>query len=246
LVDPLRGYLVGDRLIADGARVDPNPATIVHYSERVYLLEEGLDRFVRIKAARPFEDGPLVYVEQEMPLGPEDAVLDAYLDEKPSVADVPEVVPALDAAFRMESWQRSEARRIREEEERRRREEEERLAREQRRAELAERLGDAAGRRAMALEDFGEAARAALAVGGATYLDHRPAGQGEIAVRFRMLGRRFECTCDPHTLRIIDAGICLQDHATGVRGDQRFTLESLPAVIQEADRDDVLVVFRHV
>jgi hypothetical protein len=67
-----------------------------------------------------------------------------------------------------------------------------------------------------------------------------------MVVRFRLLGRRFECTCDERTLRILDAGICLVDHATGERGDTRFTLESLPAVILEADRDDKLVVFRHV
>jgi hypothetical protein len=98
----------------------------------------------------------------------------------------------------------------------------------------------------MALEDFGEAARAALAVGGATYLDHRPAYRGEMAVRFRFIGRRFECTCDQRTLRIIDSGICLQDHDTGDRGDHLLTLESLPGTIMQADREGKLVVFRHV
>jgi hypothetical protein len=48
------------------------------------------------------------------------------------------------------------------------------------------------------------------------------------------------------TLRIVDAGICLEAHVTGERGDNRFTLESLPAVLEEAIRTNRLVVFRHV
>jgi len=44
----------------------------------------------------------------------------------------------------------------------------------------------------------------------------------------------------------VDSGICLIDHTTEERGDARFTLESLPAVINEAINDQKLVVFRHV
>jgi len=99
----------------------------------------------------------------------------------------------------------------------------------------------------MVYVDFAEAARAALAVGGAEYLDHRrSARRGEVVVRFRLAQRRYECTCDQESLRIIDAGICLIDHATGERGDTYFTLESLPAVILQAEREGRLVVFRHV
>ena len=47
-------------------------------------------------------------------------------------------------------------------------------------------------------------------------------------------------------MRIIDSGICLQDHNTGEKGDTYFTLESLPAVIRQADREGKLVVYRHV
>ena len=247
LLQSATGYLVGDRLIPDAVRVDPNPAKIVDYSERVWLIEPGLDRFVRVSAGRTHEDGPLVYKCQEMPLGPENEVLQAYLDQKLSVNDVQGVVPALDAAFRMETWQRAEAERRRLEAERRRREEEERLAKEERRQALIKQLGDGAGRREMARVDFAEAARAALAVGGAMFLDHRRAHRrNEVVVRFRLDRRRFECTCDANTLQIIDAGICLTDHDTEERGDTYFTLESLPAVIREADRLGKLVVFRHV
>ena len=73
-----------------------------------------------------------------------------------------------------------------------------------------------------------------------------------MAVCFRFGTRRFECTCHATTLQIIDSGICLRAHddrdgfAAGTRGDDLFTLESLPAVIAEAERDDKLVVYRHV
>jgi hypothetical protein len=243
----VRGYLVGDRIVDDRVRVDPDPAKIAGCSETVHLLEPGLDRFARVAAGRSFDGGPLVFEGQEMPLGPEDAVLQAFLDGKDTVDDVPGVPPALDAAFRMEAHRREQARRRRAEIERLRREEEERRAAEERRKELFERLGDAHARRTMAQIDFAEAARAALAVGGAVYQDHRKAhAKHEMAVRFRLDGRRFECTCDARTLRIVDAGICLVDHRSGEKGDQYFTLESLPGVIQQADREGKLVVFRHV
>jgi hypothetical protein len=67
-----------------------------------------------------------------------------------------------------------------------------------------------------------------------------------VVVRFRLDHRAFECTCEERTLRIIDAGICLVDHATNEKGDTYFTLESLPGVIGEANREGKLVVFRHV
>lgn len=243
----VKGYLVGDRIVPDDARVDPDPKRIIAFSEAVHLIEPGLDRFVRVSAGRVFEDGPLVYQGQEMPLGTEEDVLKAFLDEVPSVDKVTGIPPALDAAFRMETWQRAEAERRRIELERLRREEEERLQREDKRRKLVAQLGDAAGRREMAKVDFPAAARAALAVGGAQFLDHRRAVRGgEMVVRFRYERQRFECTCDETTLRIIDSGICLVDHGSGERGDTFFTLESLPGVIHQAQREGRLVIFRHV
>jgi hypothetical protein len=105
----------------------------------------------------------------------------------------------------------------------------------------------------MAQVDFGEAARAALAVSGARYLDHRVVrqrGNVEYAVRFSWLNRRFECVVDGR-LQVIDSGICLTAHYDdpdfdgGTRGDTWFTLESLPSVIKEADDAGRLVVYRH-
>ncbi|MFQ6011384.1 MAG: hypothetical protein ACE5KG_04350, partial [Nitrososphaerales archaeon] len=135
--------------------------------------------------------------------------------------------------------------------ERQRRIEEERRAQEERRREIVERLGDGAGRREMAHIDFQEAAQAALRIGGATYLDHRPGRtRNEMVVRFRFINRRFECTCS-RDLQIIDSGICLTaeyDSAEwdmGTRGDTWLTLESLPGVLSQAHREGRLVVFRH-
>jgi hypothetical protein len=250
----VQGYLVGDRIVPDGIRMGSDPQKIIPVSERVFLLDDGLDRFVRISAGRVHEGGPLVFDSQQMPLGPEEEVLTAFLDEKSSVDAIKGVPPALDAAFRMESYQRAEAEKRRLEEDRRRQEEEERLAREERRKQLVEQLGDGAGRRAMAAVDFDQAARAALAVGGATFLDSRRSPhRGERVVRFRLDQQRFECTCDERTLNIIDSGICLTAHGGdedeyeyGTKGDTWFTLESLPGVIRQAERERRLVVFRHV
>lgn len=243
----VRGYLVGDQLVPDAVRVPVEPTGLMTVAEKVHLIEPGLDRFVRISAGRAFEDGPLIYEAQDFPLGPEDDVQRAYQDKLPNVNAIPGVVPALDTAFRFESWRRAEIERIRREEEERRAREERERAEAERREQLWQQLGTGEGRREMAKHDFEAAARAALRVGEAEYLDHRKSyNKNEMVVQFRLDRRRFECVCHAETLRIIDAGICLVDHRTGEKGDTRFTLESLPAVIRQAERDHVLVVFRHV
>jgi hypothetical protein len=239
------GYLVGDRLIPDGKRVDPDPAKIVAQSERVHLLDDGLDRFARVRAGRLHELGRLIYKSPEMPLGIEDAVMQAYLDRKTSVDDIKGVSPGLDAAFRMESYQRLEVEKRRAETEKKRQELEAARLLEEKRKELASKFGDGAGRREVARVDFDSAARAALAVGGAEFLDSKILRPNEWAVKFRLDGRRFECTCDVR-MQIVSSGICLTDSESGEQGDRRFTLESLPSVIREAIRTDRLVVYRHV
>jgi hypothetical protein len=242
----VRGYLIGDRLVVDGANVNPEPAKISEQSEPVLLIEPGLDRFARVVAGRISEDGELLFLRQDFPLGPEEEVLAAYRRQAPSVQAIKDVTPALDAAFRMETWQRAEAARRRAELERQRAEEEAKREQEERRAALAQALGTGVGRRQMAQVDFGEAARAALAAGGARYVDHRNSHtRGEMVVVFQIDRRQFECVCDMQ-LRIIDSGICLIGHGTGIKYDDRLTMESLPGVIRQAIREGRLVVFRHV
>lgn len=248
LRDIVRGYLVGDRLVPEDTRVVPNIKQLIEEFEPVFLIEPGLDRFVRVAAGRSFEGGPLIFDSVQMPLGAEEAVLGAFLEEAKTVDGIAGVVPALDAAFLIETWQRKEEVRRRLEEEKRLREENEKRQQEERRNQIIQRLGDAAGRRDMAQVDFREAARAALAVGDAVLLDQRQGPRpDEMLVRFRIGARRFECICHRRTLRIIDAGVCLIDHADGNRKDDGLlTLESLPGVLREAERIGRLVVFRHI
>ncbi len=246
------GYLVGDRFLLDQVRVSSDPADIVAVSEAVHFIEPGLPRFSRVSVGRMFPGGPLIFKSQEFPLGPEPEVSDAYLNKLSGVDSIKGVPPALDAAFRMETWQRAEVVRLRAEAEKRRKEEEEKRKKEDARRELAERLGSATSRREMAAIDFGEASKAALAIGGAEYLDHRAATRkGEMVVQFRLNKKAFECVCDAKTMQIIDSGICLNSHggdgfARGTKGDSWLTLESLPGVIAQAERERKLVVFRHV
>jgi hypothetical protein len=245
LTDHVTGYLVGNRIVADDIAYAPKIDDLITGFGQVYLIDPGIDKFARIKAGRPCENGPLIFEGEEFPLGPEDDVLNAFLDEKPSIGDIPGVTPALEAAFRFERHVRAELERIRREEEERRRLEEQRR-------QVRERLGDGSLRRNLAQHDFAEAARAALAVGGATFLDHRRGhGNREMIVRYRLNNMRLECTCDERTLRIIDSGICLQQESSdnnferGFRGDTLFTLESLPGVILQADAENKLVIYRH-
>ena len=240
------GVLVGNRLIPDGARVDPDPAKLVEQTLPVHLVERGLPRFSRARVAQD-DAGNWLYLQAEFPLGPEPDVHAAFVDGKADLTDIRDVTPALELAFRFSVWQREEVARRREEAARRRVEEAARRQREAHQARMARLVGTGEGRRELAALDFTEAARAALATAGAALLDVRDAvNEGEKVVQFRFGGGRFECVVDARSLRVIDAGICLIDHATGERGDTRFTLESLPGVIEQARREARLVRFRHV
>lgn len=239
------GFLVGNRFVPDGA----SPAIAqgdwgLHFKQ-VHLLEDGLERFVRIDVGTVVEGSELIFRGFAYPLGPEEEVLSAFLDRNESLDGIKAVIPSLQAAFDLECLERRKIEQRREELGRLRRQEEERLLQEAKRHEIQRSLGNGAGRREMAIVDFDCAATAALAVGGATLLDVRNGQGAEKVVRYRLDGRRFECVCDLQ-LRIIDAGVCLTDEETGEKGDSFFTLESLPAVIRQAEREGVLVVFRHV
>jgi hypothetical protein len=249
VAESVTGYLVGDRLIADSVRAATAPETLVGEAERIFLVEPGLNRFCRLVAARTAPQEPLIYRGLVGPLGPEYEVQEAFEDNRPDLGGVKGVSPALEATFKVESWRRAEAERQRALLEAERRAERERQAAEDMRERLLARTGTASGRRELARVDFSEAARAALALGGAVYLDSNRADRpGEMIVRFRMpdpINRRIACVCDATTLRVVDSGICLNDYRTGVSGDRLFTLESLPGVIAAGYRQDKLVVFEH-
>jgi len=237
--ESMKGYVVGDRIIPDSARVELDPDKLIAQTERIFLVEPGLDRFTRASAVKTV-GGSWIYMGQEFPEGPEPEVTEAYQDRKPSLDHIKGVTPALHLAFnwltlqRDRAEQRAEARRLQ-------------LEAEERRRELAESTGSAVGRRRLAQEDFAEAAKASLALSGAELLD---AVQGthanEMIVHYRFRNRRLACAVHKETLQILDAGVCLTDHATGESGDARFTLESLPPVIGQAIDEHKLVIWDHL
>lgn len=241
LVDIVRGYLVGDRLVPDQARVPATAAAVAEAGELIYLVDPALSRFVRVVAGRPCVGSPLVYRGLDMPLGPEDEVQTAFEDRVVNLDRVRGVVPALDLAFRMEVLHREEIENRRAAVARALREEEARQALSERRQQLVLRAGSAVGRRQLAAVDFVEAARRALGIGGAEYLDSRPSAErDQRVVRFRIAHRRFECVCHVTTLQILDAGVCLDGD------DWLLSLEALPSVILEAIRLGRLHVYRRV
>ena len=251
-----RGYLVENRVILDGSQVSTDPTRIAEQTEEAFLIPQGLGRFLRVLVARD-ESGRLIFVRQEFPIGPEPQVQAAFLDKLESVTNIPNVTPALDLAFRLESWARAEAERLRVEAEARRAaaeaarlaelaEAERQRVLAERRAELLQLVGTADGRRELAQVDFRAAAEAALAVTNSELLDITDQAYNEAIIQFRYRGRRFECVVSKQDLGIIDSGICLTDERTGVNYDRHFTLESLPTVIGEAIDTHRLVVYRRV
>lgn len=244
----VKGLLVGDRLILDDARVVTDPWKLVEQTVPVFCVERGLERFTRCTAVRDRE-GNFIYMGQEFPQGAEAEVLAAYQDRKDSVKDIAGVTPPLDLAFRFISYQRAAHEAHLAELARLEAEEVARAAREEAARRLREQMGTAEGRRAMAVVDFVAAAKAALAIGGAEFLDERDGyARGTKIVQYRFRHRRLECVCDAKTLRIIDAGVCLDNHRgeEDSKSDTLFTLESLPTVIEEVMDMGKLVVWRNV
>jgi len=170
----------------------------------------------------------------------------AYQDRRQDVHNISGVTPALDLAFRWITVQRELSEERRREMARIRAEEEAKRAEQERLEQAMKDAGTAVGRRILAVQDFEMAAQEALRVSGAELLDVRDSAQrGEKVVQYRFRERRLECVVDKKTLRIVDAGVCLDDHS-GTKGDTFFTLESLPGVIGEAIDLKKLVVWRHV
>jgi hypothetical protein len=233
------GYLVGNRIVPWESAVPFILDNLILNSTTIHLAEPGIDRFTLVEAVVD-PDGRFIYKQELFPRGPEDEVRRAFVDRKDSVDDIADVNPALDLAFRFATKQRQIIEERRAELERKRLEEE-------RREQARRSLGTGLGRRELAAVDFRTAAQAALKVGGAELIDTRESRvQREMIVQYRFENYRLECVVERETLRIVDSGICLEDHHTRERGDTYFTLESLPPVVREAIREDKLVIYRHV
>ena len=241
----IKGFLTGDRFIPDNAKVVPDPHQLVKQTRKIYLVEPGLDWFARATAVEISEGlGHLVYLQQEFPEGPDLEAVEAFQDRLTNLNHIKGVTPALDLAFHWLSYWRSEQERMEQERARILEEERQRRAAEDKLREAMKDAGTGAGRRALARVDFNAAARAALAVSGAEFLDARPAPDpGEMIVRYRFRHERLACVVERYSLRIMDAGVCL-GHGER-KGDKKFTLESLPAVVGWAMDLNRLVIWRH-
>jgi hypothetical protein len=87
---------------------------------------------------------------------------------------------------------------------------------------------------ATADEHAEDRAAAALDAARAALRGTRRLAGGVLEVRYELDGEGFVSIVDAETLRVIDAGICLDGQ------DDRLTLHSLPGVVRQAMRDDVL------
>jgi len=79
---------------------------------------------------------------------------------------------------------------------------------------------------------------AALRNTGARSLGWRRTSDSLIEVRWLYAGQRLVSLVDEGSLRVIDSGVCLAG------ADELATLESLPGVVEEAMRDEALVITR--
>jgi hypothetical protein len=79
---------------------------------------------------------------------------------------------------------------------------------------------------------------AALRATGAELMALRRLAGNLLEVRYRFMDERFTTIIDGDTLRVVDAGVCLDGE------DALVTLESLPGVIREAIEDGHLVITR--
>lgn len=232
--DQVKGYVIGDRFIPDGVRVVADPSRLVSQTVPLHLVDSSLSMLTRAVAVIT-RDGKLVFAKQDFPCESDAVVVQAYEDKLSTISHIKHVPPALDLAFRFLTHQRN----LKLERERK-------YVEGEKRRELLKSSSSAIGRREIAKHDFDAAAKAALQVAGAEFLSANEEYRGHMAVRYRYRNRRFECVVNRHTLRIVDAGICLTDHDTDEKYDDRFTLETIPLVVGEAIDKGVLVVWRRI
>lgn len=204
------GYVMNGRMIGSD------------FQTRLFGLPADLDlpKFTPVSARKWF-DGHLLYAGSEFETEVEPKVREAFEDER-SIDTLKGVTPALAQVFLLECTQRALAR----EAQQRARDEAERR---QRAAELARWQETLEGRISLALSHTG-----------AQLISWRRNGARQVAVRYRLGSRRFECVVDMQSLQILDAGICLSGT------DEELNLSSLPSAVREAIESGQLHVFRNV
>ncbi|KFE60577.1 hypothetical protein [Hyalangium minutum] len=263
----VRGHLVGERLVRDGAM-----------AERVHFLPaEEPPRLSPVKARR-WHSGELLFESLEFESEAEESVRRALEDDM-NLAQVKAVPATLRAAFAY-SVMEAAARRLgipaaaaelrphvaqvaefgRPEAERALRalaaeralaqREMMELNRRRQVVEMAQRAVEAQqlavpearqGRGRVRQEDAIARAELALEAAGARMRTARALGDGNLEVIFTFKDERFISVVNMRTLQVIDSGICLGHPPR----DDLVTLESLPSVIKEAIDTDRLVILRH-
>lgn len=264
----VRGHLVGERLVRDGA-----------IAERVHFLPaEEPPRLSPIKVRR-WHSGELLFESLEFESEAEESVRRA-LEEDTNLAQIKAVPATLRAAFAY-SVMEAASRRLgipaaaaelrphvaqvaelgRPEAERALRalaaeralaqREMMELNRRRQVVEMAQRAVEAQQQRAIPearqgrgrvrQEDAIARAELALEAAGARMRTARVLGDGNLEVIFTFKDERFISVVNMRTLQVIDSGICLGHPPR----DDLVTLESLPSVIKEAIDTDRLVILRH-
>ncbi len=262
----VRGHLVGERLVREGA-----------ITEQLHFLPEEEPPRLTPCRARRWHSGELLFETLDFESEAEEAARRA-LEEDASLAQVKGVPATLRSAFAYAVLE-AESRRIgipaapaelrphlgrvaelgRPEAERALRAlAAERVLAEREmlelrlRRELADRARQAVEEQGQRVEQRGRQRRGweadamaraelALEAAGARMRSARVLGSGNLEVIFTFMDERFISVVNMATLQVVDSGICLGHPPS----DNLVTLESLPSVIKEAIDTDRLVILRH-
>lgn len=229
------GYLLGDRL------VENNNLGLRQLSQlrKVWYIPPDPLKFQQFNVVE-WPSGDLIFRDEALGIEQDFSVRNIFEAHRGAeeISSTPGVSPILKRLF---LWENE----IREAEERARREAEEAEARRLAALAAEERRKAAEEAERRALGEFATAVPLILSGFGATLLRLRDTGRGEAEVAFSYLGRRMACIVRKDTMQIIDAGICLEDHRTGEKHDNRLTLRALIPVVREAIETDKLVIWRH-
>jgi hypothetical protein len=266
LLPSVRGHLVGERLVREGAiaervlflpaeeppRLSPCRARRWHSGE---LLFEMLDFESEAEEAvrRALEEDASVAQLKGVPATLRAAFAYAVLEAesrrlgipaapaelRPHLAQVAELGrPEAERAMRALAAERVLAQREMVELNRRRQV----VAQAQQAVEAQQRLAVQGGRQGRGREaDAIARAELALEAAGARMRSARVLGNGNLEVIFTFMDERFISVVSAATLQVVDSGICLGHPPR----DELVTLESLPSVIKEAIDTDRLVILRH-
>lgn len=258
----VRGHLLGERLVRDGAVAellnlmpDDEPARFSNVTGRRWhsgeLVFDALefDTEAEEGARRALEKGGGLEKVKSVPATLRAAFGYALVESAARRLKIP-FAPAEVRGHILEVAQQGPARaeqalRALEAEREQARKEMAELERQRQHARAQEEVRSERERRARQLELMREQAdvraEASLRAAGAVFREARRRGGNQLEVAFTFMNERFTAIVDAATLQVIDSGICLGHPPR----DDLITLESLPSVIKEAMDTHQLVMLRH-